>query len=300
MIRILSGLVILTGAAAGFGGLHQATTHFQARTRELSQTLRVQTQRLNAARAEWTKTETSTRELNQEVKARNQAAHAQSSNPLLALKAGVDLTPALSEKLLADFGFNWNTTGDFVIVSKSTLHEIGVTGMGRKKLTDAVCAVLAITPGERAAIDATAVSVEEQYAEWARAHVQRLEPGGDVLAKYALPADPDFSARLHQEFTDCVNSTLGPERGGLLLDYSSTWMRDRGLNNNEGTTMIITRRSDGHLSAEVKWGHGSSMSSEPSPYQAFPVQFQPVFPDGWRQLAEQEGFQLPPAFDQQQ
>lgn len=300
MIRIFIALVISTSAIAGFGGLRHATTRLQTEAARMSRTLRIQTQRLADARITLTKTEQRTRALNRDVRARSRDARAQNANPLLALMGATKLSPAQSEQLLAELGFNWNTSPDFVIVSKSTLHQISVTGVGKKKLTDTACAVLAITDGERSAIDAAAAAAEEQYAAWAASHVQREQPGGDVLAKYSLPADTDFSAGLNQQFTNSVISTLGEERGQLLLDYSETWMRNNDLNDNQGATLTVTRQNNDSLGVEIKQGNGSTSSTCASPYQAFPAQFQPIFPNGWQQLAQQEGFALPKEFNRQQ
>ena len=57
------------------------------------------------------------------------------------------------EQFLAELGFNWNTTGDYIIVSKKSLNDISFDGMEGAGLTEAAIAILAITPEEQVAIE---------------------------------------------------------------------------------------------------------------------------------------------------
>lgn len=38
------------------------------------------------------------------------------------------------------------------------------------------------------------------------------------------------------------------------------------------------------------------MSTDVNPWQPFPEAFRPLFPGGWKELAEREGFELPKSF----
>jgi hypothetical protein len=43
----------------------------------------------------------------------------------------------------------------------------------------------------------------------------------------------------------------------------------------------------------------STLSTYVSPHQPFPETFRPLFPGGWVDLAQREGFELPAEFHQQ-
>jgi hypothetical protein len=209
------------------------------------------------------------------------------------------LTAAQREQLLAELGFNWRTTGDYLIVSKETLRAISFGALRDAKLSDTACAVLSVTPDERASVDATAQSLNAALGDWTRTHAQREDPSGDVVAKYTLPTDADFSQSLSNQFASSVVGTLGDERGELLLQYAHQWMSELGMENPGSQTLTVSRYPNGdtsRLSFSVSQSTGAMMSTDVSPYQPFPPAFQPLFPNGWSDLAQREGFALPPSF----
>jgi hypothetical protein len=208
------------------------------------------------------------------------------------------------EQLLSELGFNWHTTGDFVIVSKSSLPGITFNGMKGSAPTDVARAVLAITPEENAALETLAQRLTADYRSWAKSHIQREEPGGDVVAKYSLIADPTFSQGLTDAFVNGVLSALGQERGELLRDYAYHWMSEHGMKSvgvlETGTSLVVKRYRSGdeaRLSFELRRG-GGTMSADVSPRQPFPESFSPLFPNGWKDLAQREGFELPMEFQE--
>jgi len=208
------------------------------------------------------------------------------------------LTIEQREKLLADLGFNWNSTGDYLVVSKDALPRMSLEGMKGMKLTETVCSVLAITPPERAALESMTQQLGVDFKAWAETHVQRAEPVGDVVAKYTMPADAAFSQSLSNMFSTGVLAALGTERGELLMNYARSWMSDLGMLGGKPTTMKVKRYQAGdepRLGFEISQG-SSIMSTEVSPHQPFPEAFRPLFPDGWADLAAREGFELPKSF----
>jgi hypothetical protein len=180
------------------------------------------------------------------------------------------------------------------------LHAISVAGVQGTKVSQNACDVLAITPEERAQIDAAAQSLMDQYKSWALAHVQRAEPAGDVVAKYSLPQDSDFSLSLSNSFVSGVMDALGEQRGKLLLGYSDDWMTALGMDGGD-SSLTVKRYQFGdetHFNYVVE-NAGSSMSSSVSE-RNFPEAFLPLFPNGWTDLAAREGFVLPKTFQKGQ
>lgn len=210
-----------------------------------------------------------------------------------------------AEKLLAELGFNWNTTGDYLIVSKRSLPHIFFDGMNNAKLTKAAREVLAITPEEQSKIETVTQQLETERADWVRTHAQREEPSGDVLAKYSLPFDVELSQNRSNAFVTAIHDTLGDERGELLQHYAYQWMQGAGmldspsLNNAQtaGAELTLTRNrpQNDTIGFTLKQANGS-MSTVVSPWQPLPDAFKPLFPGGWPDLAAREGFELPESF----
>lgn len=83
-----------------------------------------------------------------------------------------------------------------------------------------------------------------------------------------------------------VNAALGAERMALLRDYGWGWFQDLGSLGDQDTTLIVRRYSEGDRSMGVGELLGGPI----------PSAFRAVFPGGWRELAEREGFTLPDDF----
>jgi hypothetical protein len=245
----------------------------------------------------------------------------QLAEKILSGAALESLSPAESEQLLAELGFCWNTTGDYLIVSKKSLAGISFDGMKGMKLTDVARAVLAITPAEQAAIETMTQQLGDTRTDWVKKHVQRTEPSGDVLAHYALPVDEAFSRSLHHKYTAEVLETLGKARGELLQRSSWSWMQAVGLitgqkfsnlpehlianepsDQPKPTVLTVERYKSGgewRMNYRLKQFHNTMVTSV-SPWQPFPEAFRPLFPGGWADLAKAEGFELPKEFQKHQ
>lgn len=300
MKRLLISLAILLIGASCIYGLHVTAIQLQRDVARKSQALLDETQQLALAMTQLRSVTEEVRDL-QEKLASVQTAPGSKPDEVATIVRS-HLSPSQSERLLAELGFNWGNSGDYLIVSKDTLRAISLEGMRGTKLNNTACQVLATTPAECAAIEGTAQALMENYKTWAAAHVQRQEPSGDVVAKYALPADPDFSQSLSNNFANAVLTSLGEERGNLFLDYARSWMLDLGLEGGSGDNSLTVKRNqlgnEPHLSYELRYS-GNIMNTEVSPYQEFPLAFRPLFPNGWSDLAEREGFELPKAFRKQ-
>ncbi len=227
---------------------------------------------------------------------------------VLAGAAPEDFSTAEREQLLAELGFHWNTTGDYLIVSKKSLEAISFRSIRHAALTDAARAALAITPAEQTALEQMTARLEIERADWAKAHVQREEPSGLTVAKYTLPIDAALGQSQSNSFTGTVLATLGDERGKLFRDKSWGWMDAMGMLSgpeaayaNRPTTLEVKRyaadRDD--LGYTLQQGY-SMMSSSVLPWQPLPEAFRAVFPGGWPELAQREGFELPKEFKEVQ
>jgi hypothetical protein len=137
------------------------------------------------------------------------------------------------------------------------------------------------------------------YKTWLQTHARREAPSGDVLAKYVLESDPEFSASALLTFTNLISTTLGSERGGLFQQYAWNIMEAFGMFGadwayTEPTSMTIKRQGD-YLQMELRQAR-SMMSCGLSSWQPLPPAFAPLFPGGWAELAQREGFELPEEF----
>jgi hypothetical protein len=224
--------------------------------------------------------------------------------------------PLESEQLLAALGFSWNRSPDFVVVSKHTLTNISLTAIQDRKLTAAACEVLAITPEERVKVEGLVAQVSAQYDSWVLTHYQRDEPGSNVVAKYELPQDPEFSCGLSNQYVGGVTGILGAERGRLLANYSLSWMSDVGMQPEMSRTLAgpldigplaltvtleATNRTPSYTDHSYMFDlHQGQMVNLSrwyvTPKQDLPARFHPLFPNGWPDLARREGFELPHAF----
>jgi hypothetical protein len=231
----------------------------------------------------------------------------QLAESVLSDSSAQNLSPDQLRLLRSEWGFNWNTTGDYLIVSKRALESIAFEGMTGSQLSTAVCAALAVTPEERTAIENVTRRLGGEFSEWAKAHVLRKEPQGDVVAEYSLQIDPEFSKGLSNAFTTTLYATLGTERGDLFQRRAYSWMGTLGMmqgagspDANKPTTMIIRRINNGGDQLNYTLQRASIyMNTSVSPWQTFPEAFQSIFPGGWRELAQREGFQLPKDFEKQ-
>jgi hypothetical protein len=295
MKRLLLAMAILITGTTIFHALRHSTILYQRQAAETRETWMTQTQRLAQARIQLAGVEERVRFPQENLKSQNQMAGPQVADSLLSMTGRTNLSAAQCEQLLAELNFNWNTTGDYLIVSKATLHAVLLNGIRGMKLNSAACDVLAITPDEQARIEAMTQSLGETYKTWAEARLQREEPSGDVVVKYTIPEDAQFSQTLSNQFTNEIFGTLGKERGDLLLNYSASWMTARGMNGGSNDSLTVKRYQVGdetRLNFESRTA-GSVISSGGSPYQPFPESFLPIFPNGWSDLAKREGIDLP-------
>ncbi len=310
MKRFVLAILILASGTTVFCAFHRATTGLQRDAAARQTSWQTQTQlvaQLQIEREQWLERVHQTKvQLGAQPPA---SASQQRMEEILNLKDDRlrNLSAEQTERLLAELGFNWNTSGEYLIVSKKTLGGVSFTGMEAGKLTEAARATLAIAPGEQMAIEAMTQRLQADHATWAKLHVQREEPTGDVLAKYTLPVDAEFSQSLSNAFASGIYATLGGERGELFRQHAHSWMEALGMFNggtgayaNQPTTLTVKRyRAESDQLGFTLQQAGGMMSTSVSPWQGFPEAFVPFFPGVLADLAARERFELPKEFNQQ-
>ena len=323
MKRTLLAILILAAGSTVFCTLHNST---QVARRELTtQGTAWQAQTQQLAPLEFEK-----RQVTEQISETRQLLAAQPPlSPILELEGKIlsgasltNLSATESEQLLAELGFNWNTTGDYLIVSKKSLPVISFDALKGSQLTAAARGVLAITPTEQASIETMLRRLADKRAEWVVENAQRAEPAGNVLAQYSLPADAVLAQTQLAVFTKGIIGALGDQRAQWLQDHAANWMQDVGLDagpdlskvspeilatmppdtsQTEPTTLTVERYQSGgewQMNFKLKQG-GNTMTTSVNPWQPFPEAFRPLFPYGWPDLAAREGFELPKEFRDQ-
>ena len=215
-----------------------------------------------------------------------------------------NLSPRECEQLRAELDCSWNTTGDYLVISKKSLEGISFDSVKDAKLTGAARAALAMTDQEQATLGELMQRLAKSHSAWAKEHIQREEPTGDIVAKYSLPVNEEFTQSLSNQFTTAIYATLGDERGQLFQQHAYSWMSALGMGSgpasayaNSPATITIERYSkDSDQLRYTLQRANSQMQTSVSPWQPFPEEFRTAFPGGWQELAQREGFELPKEF----
>jgi hypothetical protein len=296
MKRILLAVTILAAGGVAFSMLRASAARSNAQSFVGRDALAGERESFAQAQTRHTDLTTRIRELKHELAAQPRLAVETELAALIGTNGTAHLTPEIRERLLAELGFNWNSTGDYVVVRKESLQRLSMGAVRKNQLTDTVCSVLAIKPQERAGIESVMAGLAGDLKNWVMSHAQRTEPQGDIVAKYTLPLDPEFSQSRSNSFAAAVIGTLGTERGQLMLDYASSWILDMQMRGTVATTLTVKRPADGteRLWFQVIDPNGGCM--EGPPFQQFPEAFRIIFPGGWVDVAQREGFELPKEF----
>jgi hypothetical protein len=155
--------------------------------------------------------------------------------------------------------------------------------------------------------------VKEDLKDWAVSHTERSEPRDDIVAQYTLQNAPPTS--ITNKFMSEILSAIGKERTELMEMGSSDlpngsiqrWLSSLSIwGEDKPTTMIVRRFSEGDrevLKAQVFTSFGTKLQTGDAapkdiapgrgPGPRFPKAFLPLFPNGWADVAEREGFELP-------
>jgi hypothetical protein len=295
MKRLLLALTIVAAGGVAFSMLRTSAVRSNVESSLNRDALLVERESLVRAQKRHTELTTRVHELKHELGDQPQVRMEMTLANLIATNGAAHLTPEMRERLLAELGFNWNSAGNYVVVNKDSLPKLRMDAVRGDRLTDTVCNVLAIKPEERTAIESVMARLADELKTWVRSHTQRTEPHGDVVAQYTLPLDAEFSQSRSNTLAAAVIGALGTERGRLMLDYASYWMFDAQMRGAGSTTLAVRRPADGpeRLSFQVNTPNGGYNGALVNPFQQFPEAFCTIFPGGWTDLAQREGFELP-------
>jgi len=221
--------------------------------------------------------------------------------PVLQTNRIGHLPPELREHVFEEVGFNWQSSADYIVVSKETIRDVMMQSVENGKLTDMAVAVLAITPEERGQVEGALQRVRTSFHEWASSQIQRTEPKDEVVAQYTMPgADLAMSMSISNNFTAALVGALGRERAELIGPSARAWLSlmypwakpitllvKRFLDGNGERLKFLTFASFG---TPQQIGDSNPMDFSQRP---FPAAFLLAFPNGWADVAKREGFQLP-------
>src|ERR1044071_9157568 len=311
MNKFLLALAILGAGTAGALTARHSTIKLQREVNASCDSWVVQTQTLTAAQSERARLSERIRELKQNLRQAEAAGNQNGLWSVLETNRIGHLAPDLREHLLEELGFSWKSSEAFIVVSKETvrqmgMHAIALTGLWPEgdnwhaRLSDSAAAVLALTPQERSQVEAAMERVKEDLKEWAISHTQRSEPRDDVLAQYTLQSAPPMS--ISNNIMSEISSAIGKERTELMrMGGSSTpspigsiqdWIRRlANWGGDKPATMILKRFSNGNEQL-LKFQERDDREWTPIRI-GFPTIFRPLFPNGWADVAEREGFELP-------
>lgn len=301
MKKMLLALIVLGAGALAFARLNLLAN--QSRTSATQS--RAECARLTSQVNELVATAT-------ELRAQVQAKKTQLAEAPLPSVAGPDAAGALSgdpskgsrratpAELRQRFGIAWNNSADYILVSKAALKGISLIGIeSNGTFTPVACAILALTSTERATVEGALAHAAAEHEAWLKTAMQRVEPAGDVLADYRLPANPMLALQIEHRGMPLLTETLGPERAKLVYYYAGSWIFQHGTLGAKSIRCTVRRRTQGTqpvLCYQQEEQGGDSVGGEVSP-GSFPDLFRSVFPGGWRDLAQREGFALPEGFE---
>ena len=289
MNKILLALAILGAGTAGSLTARHFTMRLQREASATREAWVVQTRLLAVAQSDQVALREHIRELNDAL-AQPRALEEDGLWSALQTNRPGQLTEELRERLLEELGFNWQSSGDYVVVSKEAVRDIHLIAFIDGKLTDIAATVLAMTPAERGAVEASAQRILTDIEDWASSHIERSEPKDDVVAQYTLPNDPTMS--ISNNFAAGVFEAVGKERAELIMPYGGLLVNDVF---EKPTTMIVKRYLVGdeqRLEFQVRYPRRTDGPYSLSDH-ALPYQFLPIFPNGWADVAKREGFELP-------
>jgi hypothetical protein len=202
-------------------------------------------------------------------------------------------------------GIRWDNSPDYILVSKGALNYSGRGPFENQyggPLLPATCAVLGLTPAERATAEAVFQRAEAQHAAWAKAAVLRVEPAGDIVADYWIPANPELARQIEAEEKALLSEALGPDRAELVYRWSNAWWFRHGALGSYTFRFTVRRHTDGgpqrlwYALVDPENQVRATIDGDVTPTTPFPELLRSVFPGGWRDLAQREHFALPKGF----
>ena len=311
MKRLLLSLTILVAAGAVLFAVNQTSNRWQQQFQADQNTWSVQSRQLDEAQAERAALTTKVRELQRDVRSGAASTLDPAMMELLLTNGAKSASPEMLDKLLTSFGRGGNSSNGYVLISKAALKGTALrplkTFPNAEKLSDNVREILAVTPAEEQSVETALAETYAATAAWAKANLQHDGPSGDMLVRYTLPAEPAVELAATEKLFSTFNSVLGDERGSFLRNfYQSYRPYEDGFLGARTNIFEIHRISNppglgyraGQRWSESKWSTSETINTYPEPIKPdrFPAAFRFVFPGGWKEVAQQEGFTLPDGF----
>jgi hypothetical protein len=300
--KILLALITLSAGAVGFQAVHQSATRLEHEAKVLHDDWLAHSQIVASAQADIATVNERVSDLKQSLR----QSPPVTNSPLWSALQGnrADRLPLeLRNQVREELGFHWRFSPDYIVVSKQAVRDIGIQATSQGKLTDVAAAVLTMTPEERSQVETAIGRVRTDFRDWVLANVERIEPGDDVVAQYALPTNPVIGQTISNALVSAVSQALGQERAGLVLPSLQVWMRDIvGLYDSASAAVAFTiKRSitgdETQLKARVTTMRNDRSATDSYTIRdrsfAFPRAFRSIFPNAWADVAEREGFELP-------
>jgi len=318
MSKFLLALSILSVSAGGFLAARKSASQFQREADAAREVLIQQTQLVAEAQGQQAELTEQVREL-REALGRAQPVEENSLWSALQTNQKNQLTPAQLERLLEELGFNWQSSPDFIVITKQSLRDAGTWMFRNGKCSEMDAAVLAMTPEERGQVEAAMQRLRTEFNDWVLARVERSARTNGITAEYISP-DSALLQSATTEIDMAVARALRRNRAELI---GGSWWLQLGLGNpGYQTSMVIARELAGdqqRLKVEMSHFNPGEISLSPRPDEIheirispegvrtshysiqsgylpefrFPEAFRCTFPNGWADVAEREGFELP-------
>lgn len=303
MNKILLAFIFLGAGAGAFQSARQHVTRLTQKAQAASESWQICTQQLAVAQSEHAALAERIGELKQTL-AQARPGAGNTLWPALQTNRADRLPAALRRRALSELGFNWQSSPDYVVVTKQAVRDVQMAAVRNGKFTDVAAAVLALTPEERGQVETAIEQVRTDFQGWVLAHIERTEPTTEVLAHYTLPKDPAMSQSISNRFNTTVLGALGRERTELILPTAQGWMKSIGLYDCDAKPMMMAvkrsptgneRRLMVEVSSPDQKGGPRLMDlvNQIGEFVPFPRAFRTLFPNGWADVASREGFELP-------
>ena len=147
-------------------------------------------------------------------------------------------------------------------------------------------------------IEAALGGARAEFALWAKENLRRDGPEGETVARYVLPMDQEVCGSLSNRLMSVIADSLGSQRAELFRAYSDTWFQiEMGYLGGVTNTLSVLRQPSGlcyELRREGPKPFGQ-MSEGPGliDQKYFPPAWRNIFPGGWAEVSQREGFELP-------
>jgi len=296
MSKLLLALSILSASACGFLAARRSAVEFQHEANAAHDSWQMETQQVAVAQSQRISLKTYVEDLRRSLRQRPVVVENKVWSQLQTNLTG-QLSEELREDLLRELAFNWQSSPDFIVITKQALRETGPEWIIRNgECTDEAATIFTMTPGEHAQVEAALKRMKTEFNNWAREHVERYGPYGDTVAAYSVPVNPSIGTN----FMAAVSQALGANRAEFFLNSvhpgsiavtqpSPTYLSiDRSRAGNEIRLEAYSYPwPDGGLGWRDLWDNARG------DLVPFPEDFRAIFPNGWADVAEREGFELP-------